>query len=133
MDTGAEDWFSAEKAMDGDDESYYYSYAHSSPDYNEVLAVRTDKKTVKGMRVTPNYGGECFPKKLRFQYSQDGLIWFDIENSEFDFTDAPVTTNEPIDFIFEKSVEAKFVRLVATKLTDYRGLYALQIAEVMVL
>ncbi len=128
-DDELEDLYSADKAVDNDADTFFFSMVHSSAQYNEVLAFRTDGK-VKGVTVTPAWNGECFPAKFKFQYSKDGLFWHDVEGAAYDYTQTPVTDTEPITFPFASAVKADFIRLVATELTAYNGLYALQIAEI---
>ena len=131
FDEEVKGWYTADKAADNNVNTYYYSYVHPVATYNEVLALRTGGKA-KGVKVTPAEGGECFPVKFHFEYSDDGMHWRDIEGASYDYTDSRITDSEELTFEFSQTVKAKFVRLVATELTDYMGLFALQIAEISV-
>lgn len=128
-DKEVEGWYSADKAADGNVSTYYYSYIHPVATYNEVLAFRTGG-SAQGVKVTPTEGGECFPAKFHFEYSDDGTHWFDIEGASYDYSASKVTSSDELTFAFNQTVKAKFIRLVATELTDYVGLYAMQIAEI---
>lgn len=132
-DDEVEDWFTAARAADGDINTYYFSMVHTSAAYNEVLAFRTNGKA-NGVKITPADDGfgnaSCYPVKFKFQYSDDGLFWHDIAGASFDISDDPVTDLQERKYSFGKTVKAEFVRLVATELTEYQGLYALQIAEI---
>ena len=72
-----------------------------------------------------------FPVDFRFQYSDNGIIFYDIEGASY--TNYSISSSEPITFKFGKKVTAKYVRLLATKLSkDSFGTYALEIAEMSV-
>lgn len=128
-DEDLENEFDANKAVDNDPDTYFFSMVHKSANYNEVLAFRADGKA-KGVKVTPSFGGECFPAKFKFQYSADGLFWHDVAGASYDYTNSPVTDSSPLAFTFDSAVKADFIRIVATELTAYNGLYALRIAEI---
>ena len=128
-DSEVENWYSADKVVDNDINTYYYSTIHTLSYYNEALAIRTNKSKVKGVIITPTENGTCFPVKFKLQYSNDSSLWYDIEGMNFDYSADQVNSSEAITFNFNSSIKAKYIRILASELSEYLDLYAMQIAE----
>jgi hypothetical protein len=71
----------------------------------------------------------CFPVNFKFQSSDDGIIWEDIEGQSYSAYQCTDTIEQK--FFFDSPVETRFIRLYATKLSaDSYGNYYCQIAEI---
>lgn len=129
IEPSVENLFSPECAVDGDTTTFYYSVTHPVATYNEFLAVKVNR-TVNSVTLTPCEDGIGFPAVFRFQMSNDSVHWTDIEGSEYSFKDSPVTDAEPVTLSLGQKVKAKYIRLIASELTEYQDLYSLQLAEI---
>ena len=121
---------SAEMAADDNAKSFYSSSIHNRADYHEALAVKLDSGKANSMTVTARENGYGFPTEFKLQYSNDGLNWTDIEGQSY--TDYKVEAGiTDITFTFNKTIKAKAVRMLATKLgaDDFEN-YSLQLVNV---
>jgi hypothetical protein len=71
----------------------------------------------------------CFPENFKFQSSDDGENWSDIEGQSYTAYQCKDTIEQK--FYFGSPVETRFIRLYATKLSaDSYGNFYCQIAEI---
>lgn len=116
-----------ENVVDGNPNTKYYSATHAYDFQGESIAIKTSGSFCK-VAVQPIPTAVHFPVDFRFQYSDDGIIFKDIEDASY--KDYAVQSADPIVFEFGKTIKAGYVRLLATKLSkDGFGTYALEIAE----
>ena len=119
-----------ENVLDGNSNSKYYSATMEYEFQGQAIAIGTPG-SFSQITVQPVGSMVHFPVDFRFQYSDDGIIFYDIEGASY--TNYSISSSEPITFKFGKKVTAKYVRLLATKLSkDSFGTYALEIAEMSV-
>jgi hypothetical protein len=112
---------------DGNPLTKYYSATVPFEFQGHGIAIKTDGLFSK-VTVQPINTMVHFPVDFKFQYSDDGVIFRDIEGAEY--SNYSITSSNPITFEFGKTVKARYVRLLATKLSkDNFGTYALEIAE----
>jgi hypothetical protein len=118
---------SAAMAADNDATTVYSSFAHPRKEYTAALSIKSDK-SVKRVSVTPRTGGLGFPSAFLFQYSDDAVIWKNIEGAAY--SNYSPNGDGPVTFTFDKAIKSTYIRLVATELgEDEFGAYVLQIAE----
>lgn len=141
--TESSDQRTAAKANDGRADTFYSSIMHtglsssvnvyhSGKYYVESLAMTAWEGYATGVTLTPREDLYCFPETFRFQYSNDGVIWYDVPGQSY--TNYSVLSSEPIQFRFDRKIEAFYFRVLATELSaDQFGSYALQIAEMSLL
>jgi hypothetical protein len=128
---GDADWnWSGPRAWDGDLSTVFSSVSHAStPEATEYVMVDLGKAyAVTGVAVYPRSGGMGFPVDFVVQTSPDGASWTDVPGSaEAGF---PNPGDAVVSLPFDAEVEARYVRLVATRLgvDDYGNAY-LQLAE----
>lgn len=96
------------------DNSYFWSENYEQNRYATALAVRAQNKRTKGVKLKPMEDLEGVPVDFRFECSNDGVIWRKVEGSEVKGFAAD--EYKTYDFPFLKSVEAEYIRIVATKL-----------------
>ncbi len=88
--------------------------------------------TVSQVNVLPRFvsrSSMCFPESFKFQSSDDGENWSDIEGQSYTAYQCKDTIEQK--FFFGSPVETRFIRLYATKLSaDSYGNYYCQIAEI---
>lgn len=119
-----------ENVLDENPNSKYYSATMEYEFQGQAIAIGTPG-SFSQITVQPVGSMVHFPVDFRFQYSDDGIIFYDIEGASY--TNYSISSSEPITFKFGKKVTAKYVRLLATKLSkDSFGTYALEIAEMSV-
>jgi hypothetical protein len=71
----------------------------------------------------------CFPLNFKLQFGEDGENWTDIEGQSY--SDYHCTDTSEQKFFFDSTIETRFIRLYATKLSaDSYGNYYCQIAEI---
>lgn len=117
------DWIPA-NSIDGDSDTGWSSAAHSSGAYTEWITLDLGSVCSNVARVSLTTRGCGFPSNFKFQYSTDGT----------DFTDIPIDTPLAYPFVdylqpvansvqifnFKSLVNARYIRLYATKLTSDR-------------
>ncbi len=88
--------------------------------------------TVSQVNVLPrlvSLSAMCFPVDFKFQSSDDGVTWSDIEGQSYTAYQCKDTIEQK--FFFGSLVETRYIRLYATKLSaDSYGNYYCQIAEI---
>lgn len=127
--TQASEYRDATMAIDGNINTIWSSALHNRPEYNESIAVGLNNGKSAGIKVTPRYDNICFPLDFKLQYSDDALNWKDIKSQIY--TNYSLKSTGEITFKFSSNVKAKYIRLLATKLTaDEFGTYAFQLAEI---
>ena len=88
--------------------------------------------TVSQVNVLPRFEARsamCFPVNFKFQKSDDGENWSDIEGQSYSGYQCKDTIEQK--FFFSSPVETRYIRLYATKLSaDSYGNYYCQIAEI---
>jgi hypothetical protein len=88
--------------------------------------------TVSQVNVLPRFvsrSAMCFPVNFKFQSSDDGENWSDIEGQSYSAYQCRDTIEQK--FFFGSPVETRYIRLYATKLSaDSYGNYYCQIAEI---
>jgi len=116
-----------ENVLDGNPATKYYSRTVRYDFVGQAIAIKTSGSFSKVI-VQPVANMVHFPIDFKFQYSNDGIIFYDIEGAEY--KGYSITDAKPITFDLGTKIKAKYVRLLADKLSkDNFGSYALEIAE----
>lgn len=117
--------------MDDNATSFYSSLIHKRTDYYEAYAIKLQNGTAQSLTLKSRENGYGFPVEFRLQSSDDGLNWTDIDGQTY--KDYKVTEQKEITFTFSKKVNAKAIRILATKLgmDDFEN-YSLQLSGVSV-
>jgi hypothetical protein len=106
--------------------SSQYSASENSTEW--VYIDTGTPRQISGVRVKPRPGGLCFPKDFKFQYSTNGTSWTDVSGQSY--TNYPDPGSNEQSFVFGSAVNARYIRLYATKLrADQYGNYYCQIAD----
>ncbi len=110
-----------------DDSSFYWSENYPQSRYCVAFAVKAENKRTRGVKLRFPESLDGVPEDFRFEYSNDGIIWHKAPCAQIKGFRA--TEYKTYDFPFERGTEAKYVRLVATKLgrLGVTELYALRI------
>jgi hypothetical protein len=130
---GDADWnWSGPRAWDGDLSTVFSSESNgATPDATEYVMVDLGKSyAVTGLAVYPRSAGMGFPEDFVVQTSPDDASWTDVPGSaEYGF---PNPGDAVVSLPFDAEVEARYVRLVATRLgvDDFGNAY-LQLAELV--
>ncbi|BBH23625.1 hypothetical protein Back11_49700 [Paenibacillus baekrokdamisoli] len=99
------------------------SDVHTSAASTEWIAI--DMKSARSIDyvvVQPTYYGDFFPKDFKFQSSNDGSAWTDIPGASYiDYPKPGINFSNVQYFEFLTPVFARYIRMYATKLTDYQG------------
>lgn len=124
----------AENAVDNNADTFWSSQMYTNPNAEEWISLKFESDTVvNGVTVVPRRPGAlCFPINFKFQYSNDGQNWNDIDGQNY--TDYKNPGDCTLTFKFNNSVTAKYIRMLATKLsTDNYGNYYFQLGEFNIL
>lgn len=115
------------KVADNHSSTNWSSNYHSTENNTEWVYIDTGvTQNITGVRLKPR--GYCFPKDFKLQYSTNGSSWTDIPGQSYTNYSDPGTTMQP--FIFSSGVNARYIRLYATKLrADQYGYYYCQLAD----
>ena len=110
-----------------DDSSFYWSENYPQSRYCVAFAVKAENKRTRGVKLRFPESLDGVPEDFRFEYSNDGIIWRKAPCALIKGFRA--SEYKTYDFPFERETEAKYVRLVATKLgrLGVTELYALRI------
>jgi hypothetical protein len=128
------DVMKAAKAVDNDRFTFWSSVGYVGSGLHTEwiyfdLGVLT---TVSQVNVLPRFvsrSAMCFPLNFKFQSSDDGITWSDIEGQSYSGYQCRDTVEQK--FFFGSPVETRYIRLYATKLSaDSYGNYYCQIAEI---
>jgi len=125
--------YAATKANDGNVSTFYSSVSHVGASNTEWLQVDLGAKqyAINTVRLTPRVNGYGFPTDFKFQYSDDASTWMDVTNASYKNYSNP--GGKEIDFSFILPVNARYMRLYATKLSsDDNNNFYLQIVEMKV-
>jgi len=124
-------WTSA--LADNDNGSYWSSQGHSSASSTEWVAFDMGStKKISGISVVARVD-YCFPKDFKIQYSNNGSTWTDVPGQTYKDYEQPNADNQIQNFQFSSIVNARYIRIYATKLrTDDQGIYFFQLAEVYI-
>ncbi|MBM7567783.1 discoidin domain-containing protein [Paenibacillus sacheonensis] len=124
----------ANKAIDGDQGSstgVYSSQLSATSASTQWLSIDLGSaQPVTGFNVKPRDAGLAFPVDFKLQSSTDGSTWTDIPGQSYTNYANPGSTLQA--FKFSSAVNARYVRLYATKLGSDGANYALQVAQVYV-
>ncbi|MCQ6562743.1 discoidin domain-containing protein [Paenibacillus mendelii] len=123
----------ADKAIDGNNATIYSSEGHAGPLFTEWLQVDLGSKqySLDAVRLDPRPKGYGFPVDFKLQYSDNGTTWNDIPGANF--TNFSNPGNKEVVLPFTKRVNARYIRLYATKLGhDDFNTYYLQMEEMKV-
>jgi hypothetical protein len=128
------DVMKAAKAVDNDRFTFWSSvgYVGSGLHSEWIYFDLGGPTTVSQVNLLPRLvsgSAMCFPVNFKFQSSDDGIIWEDIEGQSYSAYQCTDTIEQK--FFFDSPVETRFIRLYATKLSaDSYGNYYCQIAEI---
>ena len=123
--------FSGTNAIDGYPETYWASnHPGGQTDRQEWIALDLgESKTLAKITLTPRVNAAYFPVDFNIQSSSDGINWTTISGQSYTNYVNPGNAN-PIDFNFPEAVTTKYIRVLATKLSDFgSGFYMFHIAE----
>ena len=109
----------------------WVSQDHAAASNTEWLSIDMGvAQSITGIRVKPRAdGGTCFPVDFKFQYSSDNVNWTDISGQSYIDYPNPGGGGNDIVFTFGSPVNARYIRLYATKLGYDGNNYFLQINE----
>ncbi len=121
--------WNASSILDNNSETSWSSDAHSTAAHTEWIALYTGAPIqVSSVQITPRKNGLGFPKDFKFQTSQNGMNWIDIPGSSY--TEYPNPGSYAQHFKFSNTVEAQYIRMIATKLgADEFNNYYMQISD----
>jgi hypothetical protein len=125
----------AAEAVDNNPSTFWSSVGHTSAGNTEWLYLNFGAKSkISQVTLLPrDVSGApmCFPADFKFQYSNDGNVWTDIDGQTY--TNYICADTLAQKFVFGSSVTAQYLRLYVTKLNpDSYGYYYCQIAEITV-
>jgi hypothetical protein len=127
------DVMKAAKAVDNDRFTFWSSVGYvGSGLHTEWIYIDLGQPiTVSQVNLLPRFADRsamCFPINFKFQKSDDGENWSDIEGQSYSDYQCRDTIEQK--FFFSSPVETRYIRLYATKLSaDSYGNYYCQIAE----
>jgi hypothetical protein len=128
------DVMNADKAIDNDRNTFWSSvgYVGSGLHTEWIYFDLGSPTSVSQVNVLPRFvsrSAMCFPVDFRFQSSDDGENWSDIEDQSYTAYQCRDTIEQK--FFFGSPVETRYIRLYATKLSaDSYGNYYCQVAEI---
>lgn len=128
--SSALDGWPASNACDNNFNTSWSSENIPNTDGQEWLMLDAGKQCkMNGVTLVPRTNGYCFPKSFKFQYSNDGNNWTNIDGQDYkDYSD--VSSSDPGSFSFDKPVIGRYIRILITKLTcDDNKNYYCQLAE----
>jgi len=126
--------YSADYAKDGHAGSCWSSLGHFGPDNTEWLRMDLGmERDVRGVMLTPRQDipGACFPIDFAIQTSIDGSAFTTVSGHRYAAYPNPGADSRK--FLFTDPVRARYVRVLATKLSATGGIYYCQLAELAVL
>ncbi|MFC5403308.1 discoidin domain-containing protein [Cohnella soli] len=119
------------KVLDDNPDTAWSSIGHASAASTEWVAIDTGAvNSFDAIKVTPRaLNGYGFPVDFKFQSSNNGTTWTDITGAAYTAYPNPGTATQT--FKFDSTVNARYIRIYATKLSaDQYGNYYMQIADV---
>jgi len=121
----------AVKVLDNDSGTCWSSsQAQSANETRWIYVDLGSSKDIQGVKINPRVLGYCFPVDFKFQYSTDTNTWTDVTGQSYTSYTRPTT---PQTFTFSTTVNARYLRLYATKLSTDGGNYYCQIADIYVM
>jgi hypothetical protein len=120
----------AAKLTDGDTSTVWSSNIYSEANTTEYVTLDLGTKTnTSQINITPRAGGLGFPKDFSLQFSNDGTSWNNIRGMSYEDYVNPGSSVQT--FMFPENIEARYLRIKATKLgTDDGGSFLMQLAEI---
>lgn len=120
--------WSSVNVTDGNASTVWSSVSHSTPSAVESVGLDLGSpRLLTGLRVTPRATGTAFPIDFKVQTSANGSTWTDAPGATYSAYPNPGNLSQTLGF--SSAVNARYVRLYATKLgTDTTAFY-LQVAD----
>lgn len=117
---------------DNNNSSCWSSILHSSENGTEWVALDMGSAmNISSVSIVPRADDYCFPKDFRLEYSNDGINWTTIPGQSYTDYPAPYDKNQIQVFQFNSIVNARYIRMYATKLRpDNYSNYYLQLGEI---
>lgn len=129
--TASSEIYPSTNTWDNNTGSCWSSYGHTEASSTESITFDLDSnKDIKGVSLTPRSDGVFFPVDFSIQTSSDGIDFTTVPSQDYINYANPGAATQ--NFTFTDVVNARYVRINATKLSGVDGSYYFQLAEVKI-
>ena len=121
--------YSPAAACDGNIGTTWSSAGHTTEASTEYITFDVGSpQSVGAVVLNPIYNGHYFPKDFSIQYSSDGVTWAVVPGQSYTNYPAQMSCVD-LRFAFANAVQARYIRINATKLTGDGSGYYFQLNE----